>query len=139
MSNDAKIKEFRDAVDAKREKLGSKPKMAFATNASLELGGERINLNTLSNTGSCVSVVRSLLIAKKFTAEANKVLGTNEPTKFGDFTVDQWIADIKLRVKLLTWEEEKRSLAAMDKKLAALRSEDLRTSDALSDIADQLK
>jgi len=139
MSNDAKIKKFRKAVETKREALGSKPKVAYATNASLEINGERINLNTLSTKERCVEVARGLLVIKQFTAEANKALGTYVSATIGGFAIDQWIDDVRLRVTLLTWESEKKKLNAMDKQLQELMSEGARTADAIADIAAQLE
>lgn len=139
MSNDAKIKEFRTTVEAKREQLGSKPKLAYTTNASLDLDGERINLNTLGNEEACVKVTSQLLAVDHLATLANEMLGTKVKLKFGDFTATQWIEDIKLRVKLIQWEVGYKKLIAMDKKLAALRSEDAKTTDAIADIAAELE
>lgn len=138
MSNDVKIKEFRATVEAKREALGSKPKVAYTTNALLELDGAKVNLNTLSDM-QCVDLTSRLLAMTHFNDEANARLGTNLKIKLGDFTVDQWIADIRLRVTLLAWEAGKKKLTAMDQQLAKLRSEDAKTADAIANIAAQLE
>ena len=138
MSNDAQIKKFRVAVEAKRKALGTKPKTTYITNALLDLNGDKVNLNTLTTIDKCVELVTILVARQNFMTRANELLGTDVNPSVGDYTIDQWIADIKLRVSVLLWEAEKKSLTAMDKKLAALRSEDARTSDAIADIATQL-
>lgn len=137
MSNDAQIKQLRATIDSKRGELGDKPKVAYTTNALLTIDGTKVNLNTLS-LDQCVDVASRLLAMTHFNDEANKRLGTDIKIKLGDFTVDQWISDLKLRVELLTWEDEKKKLATLDKQLASLLSEDARTADALADIAAQL-
>lgn len=139
MSNDVKIKEFRVRVDAKRKALGEKPRLTYVTNALLDVDGTKVNLNTLTNEEQCVAVAGQILVASDIAARANEALDTNVTPKFGDFTADQWIADLKLRVSLIVWERQKKELAAMDNKLAALRSEDAKTSDAIADIAAQLE
>jgi hypothetical protein len=139
MSNDSKIKEFRTKVEAKRAALGDKPRLAYVTNGQLDLNGNRINFNTVNTEEKCMEIVRYLLTAQHFTALANEILQTNIKPKFGDFTVEQWIEDIKQRVKLIVWERNKKKLVAMDKQLAALMSDDARTADAIANIGAQLE
>jgi hypothetical protein len=138
MSNDARINQYRSAIETKRKELGDKPKLAYTTNALLDLEGGKINLNTLNSEKDCVEVAKILISAVDLTERANKVLGTNVTPKFGDFTVDQWLADLQLRVKFLSWEERKKKLAAMDTQLKTLMSDDAKTADAIAAIAAQL-
>lgn len=138
MSNDAQIKQYREAIEAKRKSLGDKPKLAYSTNASLDLDGARINLNTLGSAAQCVEVVARLLTLNGSNAEANEILGTDVRLKFGGFTASEWISDIKLRLSLVTWEAGKKKLAAMDTRLRDLMSDDAQTADAIADIASQL-
>ena len=138
MSNDAAIKKFRATVESKRTALGTKPKAAYTTNALLDTGDGKVNLNTLTTVDQCVAIVGTILTAVDLAKRANEVLGTDVQPKFGDFTADQWVGDVKLRVSIIQWEAEKKKLNAMDKKLEALRSEDAKTADAIEDIAAQL-
>ena len=94
MSNDVQIKKFRAKVDTQRKELGTKPKVSYDTNGLLELDGGKVNLNVLA-LSQCVDMTSRLLAMTYFNDEANKRLGTDITIKFGDFTVDQWIADIK--------------------------------------------
>jgi len=139
MSNDTRISQYRDAVENKRKELGKKPKLAYTTNALLDMGGARINLNTLASEEQCVDVVRQLLAVEHLTVQANAKLDTNVKANFGDYSTAQWIEDIKLRVQLLVWERNKKKLAAMDKQLEALMSDDAKTADAIASIAAQLE
>lgn len=139
MSNDARINQYRDAVDAKRQELGEKPKLAYVTNALLDLDGARINLNTLGSEEDCVKIVSQLLLTEQLTTRANELLGTKIDVKFGDYTIAQWIGDIKLRVDLLAWERKKKKLTAMDAQLKSLMSDDAKTADAIASIAAQLE
>lgn len=139
MSNDAKIAQYREALESKRSELGEKPKLAYGTNALLELDGARINLNTLSSEEECVKIASQLLSQDQLAKLANEALGTKVTLKFGDFTVTQWLADLKLRVSLIAWERKKKKLNAMDAQLKSLMSEDAKTADAIADIAKQLE
>jgi len=138
MSNDAQIKKFRKTIETKRAALGTKPKLGYVTNASIVIDTVRINLNTL-NEDQCVDLVIRLLAQSDYNSKANELLGTNIKPKVGDFTTTEWIADIKLRVQLLSWESDKKKLTAMDAKLTDLMSEGARTADAIADIAAQLE
>lgn len=137
MSNDATIKQFRAKVEAKRTALGDKPKVAYTTNALLNMDGAKINLNTLT-LDQCVDMTSRLLAMTHFNSEANERLGTDIKIKLGDFTADQWISDIKQRVTLLMWEAEKKRLGTLEGQLKSLMSEDAKTADALAAIAEQL-
>lgn len=139
MSNDARISQYREAVEQKRRELGEKPKLAYVTNALLDLDGARVNLNTLGSEEECVKVVRQLLLTEQLTERANEVLGTKVEPRFGEFTVAQWLEDIKLRVQLLSWERKKKKLTAMDAQLKSLMSDDAKTADAIASIAAQLE
>lgn len=139
MSNDARISQYRDAIDAKRKALGEKPRLAYTTNALLELDGTKINLNTLSSEEQCVGIVARLLALTHQTNSANELLGTSVVLKFGDFTTSQWVSDIKLRVDLLKYERQKKKLAQMDDQLKTLMSDDAKTADAIAGIAAQLE
>jgi hypothetical protein len=139
MSNDAKINEFRQTIETKRDNLGKKPKAVFVTNALLDVDGQKINLNTLNSEEQCVYVAGQLLVVADTVTRANKALGTKVVPSCSDFTVDEWIKDIKLRVKILKWDADKKKLTAMDKTLAALMSDDAKTGAAIADIAAQLE
>ena len=138
MSNDARISQYRDTSELKRKELGEKPKLAYVTNALLDLDGTKVNLNTLSTDEECVLVVSKLLSVTDMADRANAVLGTKVMPKFGDFTAAQWIEDIKLRVRVISWEAKKKKLAAMDAQLKTLMSDDAKTANAIADIAAQL-
>lgn len=139
MSNDARISQYREAIEIKRSQLGEKPKLAYTTNALLELDGTKINLNTLNSEEQCVGIVARLLALDDQMVNANKLLGTSVTLKFGDYRVGQWVGDIKLRVQLLKWEQQKKKLTEMDNQLKTLLSDDAKTADAIASIAAQLE
>jgi hypothetical protein len=52
--------------------------------------------------------------------------------------VNDALHDVKLRVEIIKWDNEKKKLSAMEKQLKDLRSEDLKTEDALSALEKEL-
>lgn len=140
MSNDVKIEQYRKTIEEKRIELGEKPRAHYTTNALLKLpeAGLTCNLNLLNTIPACVDITQQLLMHTQFRDKANELLGTNVPYVIGNYTVEQWVADIKIRVSIIEWEAGNKKLQAMDKKLADLRSNDAKTADAIGDIAKEL-
>jgi hypothetical protein len=52
--------------------------------------------------------------------------------------IEDALADLKLRVEMLQWDLEKKKLTTLEKQLKDLRSEDLKTEDALESIVRDL-
>jgi hypothetical protein len=138
-SNDDKIRVLQTTIEKKRKALGDKPKINYVTNGLLNVGDKRLNLNLINTTGQCVSVVTDLLVIKHHTEEANEILGTTEPAAVGDYSVDQWIGDVKQRADVILWSQEDRKLKQLDEQLDSWLSEEAQAADALADIAALLK
>lgn len=140
--NDKKIKDYRKKVEDKRKELGLQPKPAYITNQLLPLGNsqtrDKINLNLLNSTADCIGIASQLVLQGMANEKANEILGTKEYIVLGGHTIPNWLEDIKSRVNLIKWKEEKIKLDAMDKKLQDLLSADAKTMDAIADIASEL-
>ena len=140
-NNDIQINQYREKVEAKRTELGQQPRPMYNTNQLLQLDpthNVKLNLNLVNNVAHCVEVVRQLMVQSLAHDAANAALQTDVPFAIGGYTVDEWIGDIKARLTLINWKAEKVKLDAMDKKLAALLSEDAKTASAIADIAGEL-
>ena len=134
-NNDAKIKTLLATIEAKRSNLGTKPKAVWRTNGILKFNdGTLANINALTHTDKCVEAVAFLLKEQSFRKEAAKLL----EVEYTDQSIDDYVQDFKLRVAILKWETEKRKLEALESKLKDLRSEDAKTSDAISEIMSDL-
>jgi hypothetical protein len=131
-SNDAKIKALLQSIETKKEQLGTKPKGVWETNCVIN--GR--NLHTLNTIEVCVTLASELLGQKGLYGQACTFLGVQA----GDLMkgIDDALADIKLRVRMIKWDEEKKKLSAMEKQLKDLRSEDLKTEDALASFEKEL-
>lgn len=141
-ANDKQIEQYRQAVESKREELGTEPRPAFITNQLLQLDPHdtsKLNLNLLNDEAKCVDAVRLLMLQVQAHDAANEALGTNLKLLIGGYSSDDWIADIKSRLTVIKWKAEKVKLDKMDKKLQALLSEDAKTKNAIADIVNELE
>lgn len=137
--NDDKIKSLLTSIDNKRKDLGTKPKPNWKTNAILKISGyDGVNINTVNSTDKCIKLASQILLEKSFCTEACKVLELPEQDSEQVSLLNDSLDDIKLRVKMIVWEAEKKKLQAMEKKLKDLRSTDAKTEDALDDISKTL-
>lgn len=135
MSNDAKIRQYTKQIEEKRNNLGPKPKVAYKTNALIELDGGKINLNTLTRESQCVEIAGQLLVEGDIIDRGNAALGASVPCTYGDFDITDWLNDLKQRRDVIVWEAKKKQLTALESKLKSLLSDDAKTADAIADIA----
>lgn len=138
-NNDDKIKQYRKTVEAFRKKIGDSPKLQYATNGVLILDGGKFNLNLLNSIDACIDVASQLINRDQSYLKACSALGLPEKNlMLGNYPVTDWIGDIRQRVDMITWRTEKTKLDTMDAKLKELMSEEAKTADVLSDIANEL-
>jgi hypothetical protein len=127
-TNDAKIKTLLQTIEAKRESLGVKPKASWETNGVIN--GR--NINTLNSIEACVALASELMLQKGFYDTACAFLDVDGSSLDLVKGIDDALKDVKLRVQMIKWDNEKKKLTAAEKQLKDLRSEDLKTEDALS-------
>jgi hypothetical protein len=140
--NDEKIKQLMGLVDEKKAKLGKKPATTLKTNGVFKMFGDgrHTNINTINDMSLAVGIVKHLIMERKYIEEAEKLLGVDSgETTWDGYDVDEWIFDIKTRVSIIQYNEEKRKLAKLEKSLQNLISEDAKTEMELDNIADLLK
>lgn len=140
--HDDKIKLLLAKVEEQQATLGVKPKGSWTTNGIFKHkdGSSFFNLNTVKDYNVLVEALSVLLSKEQLHDQAAKMLGV----KVKDFTWDgysvaDWAGDFKKRINIIDYDERVLKLTETKKKLAALRSEDAKTEDALSDIEDLLK
>ena len=138
-SNDEKIKEYRKLIEQKKADMGTRPSANYQTNALLQLNGRAMNLNSLTAEEDCVSLAAEVLSAGMAYEKANELLGTSVKIKISGFEVDQWISDLKTVISRLRYNKNSAELKRMDDHLSKLMSDDAKTAEAISSIADLLK
>ena len=130
--NDEKIKTLLQSIETKKTQMGQKPKATWLTNGVIE---ER-NINTITTIDVCVSLASQLISKQDSQTKACEFLGVTVKDCSNEITYA--LSDLKLRVQMIQWDAEKKKLTALEKQLKDLRSEDLKTEDALADITKSL-
>lgn len=138
-NNDDKIKGLLTEINSKKKGLGEKPKALWKSNGLLKVGtADGVNINTINSTDKCIKIAAAILLEKSFCTEACKALELPEQDSQQAVVLNDWLDDIKLRVKMIVWDAEKKKLAGLEKKLKDLRSSDAKTEDALAGISKDL-
>lgn len=136
--NDDKIKALLTQINGKRDELGTKPKASLNTNGILRVLDSEVNINTVNSTDALIKLAAKFLLEKSNYAEACKLLDLPEQNSKRLSLINDSLADIQLRAKIVCWEAEKKKLTALEKKLKDLRSADAKTEDTLADITKDL-
>lgn len=134
--NDLKIKELTARVEEQQAKLGKKPKAVFITNAVFTEGaelGNPLNLNVLKKE-QLIKLITKLFSLKIAHEEAVKFLGVEIPLLVSNYSISDWLEDIKTRLKILDFEENQKKLDLTKENLQKLLSEDARTELELENI-----
>jgi len=134
--NDVKIKTLLEAIEAKKIEMGSKPKSQWKTNG--QIGESKVNINTINSIEKCIYLCAEVLQQKSCYSEACLALGVQEKESTAIDLINDTIHDLKLKVSIIQWDLEKKKLSSMEEKLKDLRSQDLKTEDALADIKSNL-
>lgn len=117
-NNDQRILELKKQIAAKKEKLGKSTRFSPVTNCSLEVDGERYNIQVLSREQliSLMVKLNSYLMSAKF-------LDVVEQYTISGFSPSDWIEDIQAKINILSRKDEERALKTMEDKLTKLLSE----------------
>jgi hypothetical protein len=139
-ANDAKIKDLLAVIEKKHTQLGPKPRMSLKTNGLLKQDDKSININTINTLDECIRAIASINQVHESYVKAAKLLGIEdvEMPKINGFSIEEWIDDFKLKVAIIKWTVEDKNIKALELKLKDLRSEDLKTADALNEISSLL-
>lgn len=133
-TNDQRILELKKQIEIKKEKLGKSTRFIPVTNCSIELDGERYNIQVLTKEQLIILMVKlnSYLISAK-------TLGVAEDFNISGYHVSDWITDMQSRVELLSRKDEERKLNIMESKLAKLLSDDKKVELEIDEIESLLK
>jgi hypothetical protein len=133
-ANDKKILDLKTIIATKKSKIKSF-KFIPVTNCSLELDGTRFNIHTLSandltfllvKLNSLVLSMNDLKDHRSGSSTDNGCFIINSLTLSG-YSLQNWIADIKLKLEIIAQKEEENNLKALEAKLSVLLSNDKRT------------
>jgi hypothetical protein len=131
--NDQRILQLKEQIEKKKEQLGKSLRFSPLTNCSLELEGERYNINVLQKEQLTILLLR--LNMYRISAID---LGVNS-VKISGYLLSEWISDIKAKIEILSRKDEERNLKAMEDKLVKLLSDGKKVELELNEIESLLK
>lgn len=122
--SDKRVLDLRKKVEEKEKALGTKPKADYKSN--MLYNKKQILVMSLTEIRDSIA---DILYKKDKQQEANKLLDVELP-----ISGEQYLQDLILRGKILSWENSHKEVEVLKRKLDSLRSEDLRISDELDDL-----
>lgn len=128
--NDQKIMKLKEQIEEKKNKLEKLKRFLPVTNCSLDLEGDRYNLNVLNKKDLTITLIRLNIYLM-----AAEDLGLVEECILSGYNVVDWINDIKAKIDILSRKDEERNLKLMEIKLDKLLSSDAKVGLELDEIA----
>jgi hypothetical protein len=127
-------------VKDRREKVGALKKPQWTTPCSLVLPGyERLNIQVCNDLGLLAVACGTLMRMRVDIEAASKELDVEIEPKWQNYPIDDWITDIKLRVRVTNLKKEQERLANLESKLNKLMSPEQRRRMELASIEAELE
>lgn len=128
--NDDRILELKKQVENKKKEIAKKNvKFVPETNLVIEINGQKMNINVLSEKD-----LNSFLVILNMYRMSSADLEMND-FEISGYKVDQWINDVKAKINMKTLKNEEAELKRLEEKLDKLLSEDKKTELELDSIA----
>lgn len=125
-------------VQSKREKLINVGVSQPETNNVFRFAeeGRAINLLTINSVNTLVNYLAHIIMYKSAFDLSKAELGQDkEKFMYIGFSYDAWKHDIQLRIDKINYRKNLEELETLEKRLAALESDELRTAKELEEIA----
>ncbi|MEE8577423.1 MAG: hypothetical protein V3T31_09225 [candidate division Zixibacteria bacterium] len=136
---DAKVQKLMDDVQKRRKKVGSLKKPQWLTSCSLQLPGhDRLNIQVCPDLSLLAYVCGTLNRMAADIKSAAKELDVKIEPKWQNYPIEDWVKDIKLRVRATQIKTEQEKLSAMEAKLETLVSPDQRRAMELEKLEAEL-
>lgn len=140
--NDEAILTLINKIEEKKASLGKRPIASWKTCGVFRYYNDPnkfFNINTVVNSEQFVEAVSTMIMYDEVRRKSCEMLGVDPSSitmpMWNGYTLTDWIHDFKLRISIIQWDNEKRKLEDMDKKLKGLVSEEAKTGmeiDAIS-------
>lgn len=134
MKNDERILALKEQIKNKKEEIGKVKRFSPVTNCSLELDGNRHNIQVLDKS----QLIQIMIKLNSYLLSAKDLHIENECV-FGGYNVSEWIEDIKSRLTILSQREEETKLKCLENKLANMLSDEKKTELEIDEIENLLK
>jgi len=128
--NDKKIMELRDQIAEKKSKLGEIKKFIPKTSCVLNMNNNNYNIHTL-NKDKCIELMVNINI---YLMSAND-LEIEDDYILSGYKAEDWIYDLKEKLKDIKKKEEEKKLKLMENKLTKLLSEEKQTELEIEELA----
>lgn len=136
---DKKVLDLMDKVKSKRAQIKEMGRVQWTTTCSLVLPGfERVNIQVEGSLHHLLTLIGVLRSMQRGFEDAARELGLKETATWQSFAIDDWVSDIKQRIRVMNINSEKKKLAEMEKKLNSLTSEEQRRAIALQELESEL-
>ena len=139
---DQKTLDLIKEVKRRKEEISKIEKPNWITNCSFsynEGSASRVNIHVEASVKNLVSMAAFLRDREHSYDETAKVMGVDAPAFTWDgFTVADWVEDIKSRINKVQIASKKKSLEALEERLNAIISPELRAELELEAIAGEL-
>jgi hypothetical protein len=139
---DKMVQDLIKKVQGKKEEISKAEKPQYETNLSFRYNKDSsasVNIQVTSDVDELVGIAAFLLEREASFEKANELLGTKSKFSWLNFTRDQWIHDLRLRINKIQIAEKKKELADMEKVLDSMISKELRDQMALEEIMKKLE
>lgn len=133
-TNDQRILILKKQIESKKEKLNKSLRFSPITNCSIEVDGVRFNIQVLPR----LELISLMVKLNSYMHSAIDLDVLNEYIISG-FKVEDWIADIKSRINILSHKDEEKKLKAMEDKLHKLLSDGKKVELEINEIESFLK
>jgi len=137
---DKKVMDLITTVKERRAKIEKLTKPQWRTSCSLTLPGmPTLNIQVEQQLSLLAIACGTLLRIRNDIEAAAKELEVVISPLWQSYDINDWVEDIKLRVRVTQIKTEKEKLMKMESKLKELTSEDQRRAMALAEIEKDLK
>jgi len=140
-TRDEIIVDLQKLISEKKSKISKITNSTYLTNQSFKetTNSTSRNLNTVTDSNEIVEILAILLQKANAHAEAATRLGVKASEfKHQGYTLNEWETDLKTRLNKISISSEKKKLADLEARLAALESPELKAQRELDDIMNAL-
>lgn len=132
--NDKRIMELRKLIEEKKKKIGKKERFSPLTKCQIEIDGTRHNIHTFDRKQSI-----ALLVKLNALLTSAKELGFENEYEISGYSVQDWMEDLKEKIRIMDKEIEEKKLDVLEKQLNNLLSEGKKVELELDAITEMLK
>lgn len=136
-TRDEIIVELQQLIATKKAQISKINNATYLTNQSFKEtpNSNSINLNTVTEQSVIVEILAFLIQRDNNFNEAAKRLGVKKVEfKHQGYTLNEWETDLKTRLNKISISAEKKKLAELESRLAALESPEMKAQRELDEI-----